>query len=55
MVPKPVKTSNGSNSKSNEVNLNWRLAFHEHEKVLIAGNERLKPALRLLKVSFKKM
>ncbi|XP_044734831.1 cyclic GMP-AMP synthase-like isoform X2 [Chrysoperla carnea] len=49
VVPKPVKTSNGSNSKSNEVNLNWRLAFHEHEKVLIAGNERLKPALRLLK------
>ncbi|XP_044737675.1 cyclic GMP-AMP synthase-like [Chrysoperla carnea] len=46
VVPKPIKS--GSNNTSG-ANLNWRLAFHDHEKKLISGNERLKPALRLLK------
>ncbi|XP_044730046.1 cyclic GMP-AMP synthase-like [Chrysoperla carnea] len=45
VVPKPVK----SDYIYSRVNLNWRLAFHDHERILISGNERLKPALRLLK------
>lgn len=49
MVPKPIKNATNNTCGAN---LNWRLAFHDHEKDLISGNERLKPALRLLKVSF---